>query len=78
MRSTTVKGLDDGVRIELGGNTDIIEAVMDAGKGVDYLIYELTLTGAELLAFLAPFRIDGKLTAEIKADNRYTVRSYDW
>ncbi len=78
MRSTTVKGLDDGVYINLGGNTDIIEAVMNAGNAVDYLIYELHLTGAELLDFLAKFRIDSELTAEIKTKNRYTVTSYDW
>lgn len=78
MRSTTVKGLDDGVYINLGANTDIIEAVMNAGSAVDYLIYELQLTGAELLEFLEEFRIDEELTAEIKAENRYNLTSYDW
>jgi hypothetical protein len=78
MRSTTVKGIDDSVYINLGGNTDIIEAVMNAGKAVDYLIYELELTGSELLEFLGKFRIDSELTANIKAENRYNITSYDW
>jgi hypothetical protein len=78
MRSTTIKGLDDGIYINLGGNTDIIEAVMNAGKAVDYLIYELTLTGAELLEFLAKFCVDSELTAKINAENRYNIKSYDW
>ena len=78
MRSTTVKGLDDGVYIYLGANTDLIDAVMNAGSAVDYLLYELQLTGAELLEFLEEFRIDEELTAEIKAENRYNLTSYDW
>jgi hypothetical protein len=51
---------------------------MNAGKAVDYLIYELELTGAELLEFLGKFRIDSELTANIKAENRYNIKSYDW
>ena len=78
MRSTTVKGINDSVYINLGGNTDIIEAVMNAGKAVDYLIYELTLTGEELLDFLAKFRVDSELTDKIKAKNLYVIKSYDW
>lgn len=78
MRTTTVKGLDDSVYINLGGNTDIIEAVMNEGRAVDYLVYELQLTGDDLLSFLAGYPIDAKLFGAIKAGNRYTVTSYDW
>ena len=78
MRSTTVKGLDDGLRIELGGDTGIIEYVMDIGKGIDYLIYQAEMTGAELLEFMRKFRIDEKLYKDVKEENKYTVTSYDW
>ena len=77
MRSTTIKGLDDGIRIELGGDTSVIGAVMERGKAVDYLIYKLTLTGKELLAFIEEFGLQKKITATIVEENNYELTSYD-
>jgi hypothetical protein len=78
MRSTIVKGIDDGIYINLGSSTDIVGEVMLEGKSVDYLIYELELSGKDLLGFLAKFRVDEELMLEIKAENKYKVIAYDW
>ena len=78
MRSTIVKGIDDGIYINLGSSTDIVGEVMFEGKAVDYLIYELELSGKDLLGFLAKFRVDEELMLEIKAEHKYKVIAYDW
>ena len=77
MRATTIKGLDDGIRIELGGDVSIIAAVMDRGKAVDYLIYKLVLTGKELIAFIQEFHLQSKVTEHIVETNTYELTSYD-
>ncbi|MBR2023154.1 MAG: hypothetical protein IJ996_01380 [Clostridia bacterium] len=77
MRSTTIKGLDDGVRIELGADVGIIGAVMDRGKAVDCLIYKLVLTGKELLSFIEEFHLQSKVTQTVVETNRYELTSYD-
>jgi hypothetical protein len=51
---------------------------MEAGKAVDYLVFELELTGAELLQFLGKFNIQDKFKDEIKSDNQYKLTAYDW
>jgi hypothetical protein len=78
MRSTIIKGLTDGLYINLGCSTDIVGAVMEAGKAVDYLVFELELTGAELLQFLGKFNLQDKFKDEIKSDNQYKLTAYDW
>ena len=88
MRYTIVKGIDDGLKIDLGGSVSIISAVMEIGRSKDYLTYEAEMTGAELLEFLGKFsvgiardiseRVHKKLTEGIVKENRYTITAYDW
>jgi len=78
MRSTIVKGTDDGIRIDLGGNTDIIGEIINIGKAVDYLIFEAEMTGAELWEFSKKFHVENKIPEEIKAENRYILTAFDW
>lgn len=77
MRSTVVKG-NDGFRLELGSNTDLIGEVIELGKVVDYLIFEVEMTGVELIEFLKRHHLDNLITQNIKQNNKYTVTSYDW
>ena len=78
MRSTIVKGKNDGIRIELGSDADIICHVMDIGKCLDYLIYEVELNGQELIAFLEKFNLADKYKTLINVEFSYFVTAYDW
>lgn len=78
MRSTIVKGKNDGIRIELGSDVDIICHVMDIGKCLDYLIYEVELNGQELIAFLEKFNLADKYKTLINVEFSYFVTAYDW
>lgn len=78
MRSTIVKGKNDGIRIELGSDVDIICHVMDIGKCLDYLIYEVELNGQELIAFLEKFKLADKYKTLINVKFSYFVTAYDW
>lgn len=78
MRSTIVKGKNDGIRIELGSDVDIICHVMDIGKCLDYLIYEVELNGQELIAFLEKFKLADKYKTLINVEFSYFVTAYDW
>ena len=78
MRSTIVKGKNDGIRIEFGSDVDIICHVMDIGKCLDYLIYEVELNGQELIAFLEKFNLADKYKTLINVEFSYFVTAYDW
>lgn len=78
MRSTIVKGKNDGIRIDLGSDVDIICHVMNIGKCLDYLIYEVELNGQELIAFLDKFKLADKYKTLINVKFSYVVTAYDW
>ena len=78
MRSTIIRGKNDGLRIELGSDVDIICHVMDIGKCIDYLIYEVELNGQELIAFLEKFNLADKYKTLINVEFSYFVTAYDW
>ena len=77
MRNTTIKG-NDGLIIDLGSNTDIIEEVMKIGKAVDYLIYKVEMTGFEVVQFMKKYHLDRLISQDIILENTYTITSYDW
>ena len=78
MRKTTIYGLDDGLRYDLGDDVGVICAVMEIGRVRSELIYEVELTGAELLALLERCRYGTSEFTDIKETNRYVVTAYDW
>ena len=88
MRYSIIKGIDDGLRIDLGSSVSIIVEVMQIGKAIDSLTYEAEMSGAELLEFLSKFSVGiardisenthRMIIEGVKKENRYTVTSYDW
>lgn len=78
MRYSTVRGLDDGLNIDLGGDVSIICAIMEIGVAEDALVYKAELTGAELTEFFSKFNLLGDYGDEIKPENRYILTAYDW
>ena len=81
MRSTSVKGLDDGLKLELGGDVSLISEIMERGRGAGELIYKLDVDGAELCAIIRKYKLpviaDG-LCAKVTPGNRYELTAYDW
>lgn len=78
MRYTIVKGLNDDIYLDLGTNVSIICKVMDIGKALDALTYEVTVNGNELISFLKLFNLTEALKADIKPENQYVITAYDW
>ena len=79
MRSVSLKGLTDGLMVELGCSVELIQAVIDLGKADDYLIYSLTLDGKGVKEFIlanAPDKIDR--VKEVVDDYQYIITAYDW
>ena len=75
MRTVFLTGLDDDLRVDLGGDVGLLAGVMEKGVGVDYLIYKWTADGKTVKAFLKAHRVDmDGLTDE----NRYELTAYDW
>lgn len=78
MREVVLYGLDDGIRAELGSDVGVIADVMEKGEGVDYLIYKWKLDGKTLKTFLKAHKIEERVKAGIKDENRYEITAYDW
>ena len=78
MRYTLVKGVKDSIRLDLGSDVSIICKVMDIGKALDALTFEVTLNGSELREFLRSFKLTEALKADIKKENLYIITAYDW
>lgn len=79
MRTTFVKGLNDGLDLELGSNVSIIVEVMEIGRALDAITFEVELTGKELIKFLKKFGLETISGAEnIKGENKYKVTAFDW
>lgn len=78
MREVVLYGLDDGIRAELGSDVGVIADVMEKGEGVDYLIYKWKLDGKTLKTFLKAHKIEERVKARIKDENRYEITAYDW
>ncbi len=79
MRNTTIKGLTDEFSDDLGSSVDYVAKVIEIGKCVDYLIYEVQLSGKELKEFYSSVGLDNTQSIEkIIDENEYIIRAYDW
>jgi len=78
MRETTVRGIDDDVRLDLGSDVGIVAAVIEVADAADGLIYKATLTGGELIALIKKEWRAWQPPCEIKENNRYEITAYDW
>ncbi len=78
MRFTSVEGLDDDVKLNLGSDVSLICAIMEIGKAIDAITYRATLTGEELLALMQKYCPQKCKEASINPQNRYVATAYDW
>lgn len=77
MRDVTIKGLNDNVNFNLGGDVGIISDVIEKGYCEDFLIYRLKLNGAELIEFLKQHKCE-EFIESVNIDNEYIITAYDW
>ena len=78
MRTTFIKGLDDGLQFELGSAVEIICAVMEIGYAEDAITYYANMTGAELIAFLKEHAPRQEIIEQINPNNNYKITAFDW
>lgn len=79
MRNTTIKGINDQFYHDLGSSVEYVAKVIEIGKCVDYLIYEIKLTGQELKEFYCSIGLqNAKSYGEIVDKNEYLITAYDW
>jgi|GEM_PF-4698776 len=78
MRAVTVKGQDDTLAAELRADVSLIADVMERGRYVGELTYELDVTGEELVSLIARYEPNAPCVSQITPHHRYTVRAYDW
>lgn len=77
MRQTILRGVEDDIAVDLGGDAMIVAAVSKVATGGDYLVREATLTGEEVVKILAKAQRPIVLDEEIVADHHYVLRAYD-
>ena len=75
MRYTTIEGLQDSVNITIYGNVSLICRIMELGKCVGALTYEVELSGTEILENIY---LKDEYKAQLNPANRYLITAYDW
>lgn len=78
MRAVTVKGQEDTLRVQLSADVSLIADIMERGRYVGELTYELDVSGEELLALVARYGQSAPFAADVCPHRRYTLRAYDW
>ena len=78
MRETILKRYSTGETFSLGSDVGLIGEVMEKGKGIDYLIYQLEILGKDLIPLLKKYTVKNFDVSKIIEDESYTLTSYDW
>ena len=78
MRYTLIKSKSTAESFDLGGDVGIICDVMEMGKYVCDLVYEVDMSGEELIAFLKKHRVSTDIIEKITVSDNYTVSAFDW
>ena len=78
MRSTTLRGLDDELRYDFGGDVGLIYAVMEIGVGAGALICKAKFKGVDLVKFLKKHAPRCEIIEKINPEYDYELTSYDW
>ena len=78
MRAVTVKGINDNIKLEFGSDVEIIYEIMQRGKAIDAITFELELSGKELVEFINEFNLNEKVDTQINEENKYIITAYDW
>lgn len=80
MRMTLLKGVEDDIDIDLGSDVRLIGAIIKIGKALEELVYEVNLTGAEVLKLLNAehYRYINDVCDDIIEDHHYILTAFDY
>ena len=76
MRACLLKNTKSGEKWELGADTGLIGRVMEAGRYIPDLTYEVALTGEEMREFLSEFPRAKSIPFD--RDAEYVLTAWDW
>lgn len=78
MRKIYAKNINEDLKIELGSDVSFISEIIERGKCIDYLIFELEVSGIELIELMEKYNINKSLINVIKSNDLYIITAFDW
>ena len=76
MRKVIVRDLVSNANFTLSYDVSVICEVMERGKAIDEITYELKVIGKELLEFIREMNIENNI--DIEENNEYEIIAFDW
>ena len=76
MRKVIVRDLVSNTNFTLSYDVSVICEVMERGKAIDEITYELKVNGKELLEFIREMKIEN--TTNINESSEYEIVAFDW
>lgn len=76
MRKVIVRDLVSNTSFTLSYDVSVICEVMERGKAIDEITYELKVNGKELLEFIREMKIAN--TTNINESSEYEIVAFDW
>ena len=76
MRKVIVRDLVSNTSFTLSYDVSVICEVMERGKAIDEITYELKVNGKELLEFIREMKIEN--TTNINESSEYEIVAFDW
>ena len=78
MRKTTLKAADNSLYLDLGSDTTLIGEIMEIGRYIPELIYEVELSGIETIKLLKECYVNEEIIKQLTNEKRYILTAYDW
>ena len=78
MRKTTLKAVDNSLSLDLGSDTTLIGEIMEIGRYIPELIYEVELSGIETIKLLKECYVKEEIIKQLTNEKRYILTAYDW
>lgn len=78
MRKVVAKCKTNNMSFDLSRDVEIICEVMERGRAIDAITFELELNGKELISFIKEFKLEGNIKVSINENDEYILIAYDW
>lgn len=78
MRTVLVVCIEDNINFSLGSDVGLIGEIIELGKYVGDLTYELKVKGLKLNEIIYKYNLQDKIHAIINVENTYVITAYDW
>ena len=82
MRDVILEGVEDKIRINLGGDVSLVAEIQRIGRSLDWLVSEVELTGEEVLNSIdsiqfGPMKKPCGLEEDLIKDHHYILTAFD-